>query len=130
MWSVAAEVDLPDTKTRVLDAALLSFGTSGYEATSLDDLAGDLGLRKQTILYHFGSKAGLVDAVVDRAADELVGTLETRVRRVLELARHRVVRRRTVTGGRGHRRCHSRDHRIHGLPVVVPVQDGALRGSV
>jgi len=79
MWSVAASVDLPDTKTRVLDAALESFGTAGYDATSLDDLAGDLDLRKQTILYHYGSKRDLLHAVVDRSADELVGTLEAAV---------------------------------------------------
>ena len=79
MWSVATSVDVPDTKTRVLDAALVSFGTTGYDGTSLDDLAGRLGLRKQTILYHFGSKRGLLDAVVDRSADELVGTLEAAV---------------------------------------------------
>ncbi|MGI9601033.1 MAG: TetR/AcrR family transcriptional regulator [Acidimicrobiales bacterium] len=76
---MAASVDLPDTKTRVLGAALASFGTTGYDGTSLDDLAGALGLRKQTILYHFGSKRELLDAVVDRAADELVGTLEAAV---------------------------------------------------
>ena len=76
---VATSVDVPDTKTRVLDAALTSFGTTGYDGTSLDDLAGRLGLRKQTILYHFGSKRGLLDAVVDRSADELVGTLEAAV---------------------------------------------------
>lgn len=72
-------VDVPDTKTRVLDAALESFGTTGYDGTSLDDLAGDLGLRKQTILYHFCSKQGLLEAVVDRSAAELIGTLESAV---------------------------------------------------
>ena len=72
-------VDVPDTKTRVLDAALESFGTTGYDGTSLDDLAGDLGLRKQTILYHFHSKQGLLEAVVDRSAAELIGTLESAV---------------------------------------------------
>lgn len=79
MWSVTTPVAIPDTKTRVLDAALESFGTEGFDATSLDDLAGRLGLRKQSILYHFGSKRDLLDAVVDRAATELVGTLESAI---------------------------------------------------
>ena len=64
------------TKGRVLDAALASFGTAGYDGTSLDDLAVGLGIRKQTILYHFVSKRGLLNAVVDRCAGEMVSALE------------------------------------------------------
>ncbi|CAN5727741.1 hypothetical protein BH24ACT3_BH24ACT3_16400 [soil metagenome] len=64
------------TRDRVLDAALASFAARGYEATSLDGLAGGLGVRKQTILYHFTSKEALLDAVVDRGAAELGGALE------------------------------------------------------
>jgi AcrR family transcriptional regulator len=64
------------TPERILDAALTSFGTRGYEATSLDDLAATLGVRKQTILYHFSSKAALLDAVIDRSATELSEALE------------------------------------------------------
>jgi len=64
------------TKERILDAALASFSSVGYDGTSLDDLAADLGVRKQTILYHFVTKRGLLAAVVDRAAGELIGALE------------------------------------------------------
>lgn len=64
------------TPDRILDAALASFGTRGYEATSLDAIAAQLGVRKQTILYHFPSKADLLDAVIDRSATELADTLE------------------------------------------------------
>jgi len=60
----------------VLDAALASFGTRGYEATSLDQLAAELGVRKQTILYYFPTKADLLDAVIDRSAADLSTTLE------------------------------------------------------
>ncbi|MDQ1395177.1 MAG: TetR/AcrR family transcriptional regulator, partial [Acidimicrobiaceae bacterium] len=45
--------DPTPTRDRILDAALVSFASRGYEATSLDTLAAGLGLRKQTILYHF-----------------------------------------------------------------------------
>ena len=65
-----------DTRELVLDAALASFGTAGYDGTSLDDLAAGLGIRKQTILYHFVSKRRLLDSVVDRCAGELVTALE------------------------------------------------------
>ena len=64
------------TRERILDAALASFGTRGYEATSLDQLAAGLGLTKQTILHHFGSKERLLDAVLDRSAAELADALE------------------------------------------------------
>jgi TetR/AcrR family transcriptional regulator len=59
------------TRDRILDAALASFGTRGYEATALDDLAATLGVRKQTILYHFASKQALLEAVIDRSARDL-----------------------------------------------------------
>lgn len=64
------------TADRILVAAMGEFGTRGYEATSLDDLARLLGIRKQTILYWFPSKDALLEAVVDRCADEVTGRLE------------------------------------------------------
>ncbi len=54
----------------------MCFARAGYGATSLDDLAAGLGLSKQTILHHFGTKDGLLAAVVDRSAAELAGALE------------------------------------------------------
>jgi len=66
MWQVAS-----GTPERILDASLASFGTRGYEATSLDALAGSLDVTKQTILYWFPSKEALLEAVIARSADEL-----------------------------------------------------------
>jgi AcrR family transcriptional regulator len=65
-----------DTDDRILTAALQSFGTKGYEATSLDQLATELGVTKQAILYHHPSKADLLDAVIDRACADLAATFE------------------------------------------------------
>ena len=65
-----------DTRDRVLEAALVSFGGPGYEATSLDDIAAELGVSKQTILYYFPSKAALLDAVIDHSAVEVAAVLE------------------------------------------------------
>lgn len=64
------------TRERILDGALVSFGTRGYDVTSLDALAAGLGVSKQTILHHFGSKEKLLDAVIDRSAAELADALE------------------------------------------------------
>lgn len=65
------------TPERILDAALASFGTRGYEATSLDALAGTLEVTKQTILYWFPSKEALMAAVIDRSATELADALQS-----------------------------------------------------
>ena len=64
------------TSDRILDAALASFGTRGYEATSLDALASGLEVTKQTILYWFPSKEVLLEAVIGRSAAELSVALE------------------------------------------------------
>lgn len=64
------------TRERILDGALVSFGSRGYDVTSLDALASGLGVRKQTILHHYGSKERLLDAVIDRSAAELADALE------------------------------------------------------
>ena len=65
-----------NTRARVVDAAIVAFGSRGYDATSLDALAGELGIRKQTILYYCPSKEALLDAAIDRAAAELSAVLE------------------------------------------------------
>ena len=64
------------TADRILDTALSSFGSRGYEVTSLDALAEGLGLRKQSILYWFPSKEALLEALIDRSAAELAEALE------------------------------------------------------
>ena len=59
------------TAGRILDAALAAFAQRGVEATSLDALAAEIGIRKQTILYWFPSKERLLLGVVDHAIDDL-----------------------------------------------------------
>lgn len=65
------------TADRILDTALASFGTRGYEATSLDALASTLGLTKQSILYWFPSKEALLEAVIVRSGGELADALQS-----------------------------------------------------
>ena len=69
------------TRDRILEGACLLFGGRGFEATSLDQVAVELGVRKQTILYYFPSKVELLDAVIDRSAGELIAALEEAVAR-------------------------------------------------
>ncbi|MEM7325956.1 MAG: TetR/AcrR family transcriptional regulator [Actinomycetota bacterium] len=67
------------TKERVLTEATIAFATQGVSGTSLDALARELGVTKQTILYHFGSKDGLIAAVLTSAAEDLVAELQRAV---------------------------------------------------
>lgn len=62
---------MTSTADRILAAALAGFAHRGVEATSLDSLAAELGIRKQTILYWFASKEILLMAVIDHAVADL-----------------------------------------------------------
>lgn len=64
-----------ETRDRILEAALVSFGGRGYDAASLDSIARDSGIRKQTVLYYFGSKDALMEAVIDRTVADLTEAL-------------------------------------------------------
>lgn len=68
------------TRARILDVALDLFGTRGFDAVSLDEIARDVGVRKQTVLYWFPSKDELLDAVLDEVAGELVVVIDAAVR--------------------------------------------------
>lgn len=68
------------TRLRIIDTALDLFGTRGVGAVSLDDIADAVGVRKQTVLYWFKSRSGLIDAVLDHAADELLVVVEAAIR--------------------------------------------------
>ena len=71
------------TRDRILDAALRAYGTEGFAATSLDALAAQLGIRKQTILYYFPSKQAVFEAVIDAAAVDLAKVFEEEASRGL-----------------------------------------------
>jgi TetR/AcrR family transcriptional regulator len=64
------------TADLILDVASDTFGSRGYGATSLDDLARVVGIRKQTILYWFPSKEHLLRACLDAAAANLAMELD------------------------------------------------------
>lgn len=70
------------TRQRILDAALDLFGARGVDAVSLDEIARDVGVRKQTVLYWFPSKDELVDAALETVAAELVVVIDAAVRSV------------------------------------------------
>ena len=58
------------TRTALIDAATRIFLDEGWESTSLQAVAAEAGVTKQTLLRHFGSKEGLAEAAFARAMDE------------------------------------------------------------
>jgi AcrR family transcriptional regulator len=55
----------------LLDAAVSLFNERGYEATSVDEVAGRLGVTKSAIYHHVPSKGELLRLALDRALDAL-----------------------------------------------------------
>ena len=59
------------TRTALLDAAERLFFERGWEASSLEAVAGEAGVTKQTLLRHFGSKTGLLEQAFARAFENV-----------------------------------------------------------
>ena len=68
------------TRASILEASVDLFGSRGFAAVSLDDIAGVVGVAKQTVLYWFPSKDELLDAVLEQTAIELAAVIEAAVR--------------------------------------------------
>jgi AcrR family transcriptional regulator len=56
---------LSPTATRILEAAKRLLAQQGFSALTLEAIAADAGVNKAATRYHFGSKAGLLEALVD-----------------------------------------------------------------
>jgi AcrR family transcriptional regulator len=56
------------SREEILDAAERLMAARGYAATSISDLARESGLPASSIYWHFGSKSGVLGAVMERAA--------------------------------------------------------------
>jgi AcrR family transcriptional regulator len=58
------------TRESILAAAEKCFAASGYAGTSINKLAASTRYTKPVLYYHFGSKAGLFNALLEQAYDE------------------------------------------------------------
>lgn len=55
-----------DTKTRILDTAEVLFAQNGFRQTSISQLARHAKVNLAAVNYHFGSKNGLMEALLER----------------------------------------------------------------
>lgn len=65
-----------DRESQILDAAAREFGTLGYAATNVADVATQAGISKPLIYSYFGSKEGLFTACLDRAGAVVAEEIE------------------------------------------------------
>ncbi len=76
MARASAAEAAPDTRERILRAALETFSERGFDGARTRDIAARAGVPLGLLQYHFGGKAKLWRASVDRAFALLRGGLE------------------------------------------------------
>jgi AcrR family transcriptional regulator len=70
----------------ILDATERLMATRGYAATSISDIRKACGLPPSSIYWHFGSKEGVLAAVMERGADRFFAAIPTGVTGEQQLA--------------------------------------------
>jgi AcrR family transcriptional regulator len=65
-----------DRETQILQIASFAFGTDGYAATSVADIADRSGISKPLVYNYFGSKDGLFLACIEHAGTLLAEEIE------------------------------------------------------
>jgi AcrR family transcriptional regulator len=64
------------SRDRILDAAEAHFAEKGFRATSIGEIADDVGIRGPSLYKHFATKADLYHAVARRLLDPYFEVLE------------------------------------------------------
>lgn len=74
---VPVTIDLPPAsaakRDAIIKAAARVFMTQGYGAASMDQIASEAGVSKQTVYSHFGAKDALFEAIIHGKCQALTG---------------------------------------------------------
>ncbi|MGW4486861.1 TetR family transcriptional regulator [Amycolatopsis sp. NPDC004368] len=66
----------PDTRARILQVAMDLFTSRGYHATSVREIAEQVGVTKTAVLYHFAGKADIIAALAEPMLVDLEATID------------------------------------------------------
>lgn len=66
-----------DTREKLLNAAQAQFAELGFHGASISRIAGEVGLTKQALLYHFKRKEDLYSEVLRRISVRLLDAMRT-----------------------------------------------------
>src|SRR5216684_3409859 len=58
-----------DTRRRIIESARTLFGKEGFQAIGLEEVAEHAGVGRKTIYYQFGSKLGLLQALIGNLSE-------------------------------------------------------------
>jgi len=72
----AVDARRTDTRERIITVAARLFSEKGFNATSIRDIADELGVTKAALYYHFTSKEEILHAIVDQPITAVRGVLE------------------------------------------------------
>ena len=73
---------ITDKHEKILKAAEQLFEKNGFHATGVEAIASVSGVTKRTLYKHFGSKEGLIEAVLRRHHDQTMACMRSQVAKV------------------------------------------------
>jgi TetR/AcrR family transcriptional regulator len=60
-----------ERRSTLVEEAIRRFGRDGYQGTSIEAIASEVGVRKQTLLYYFPTKEALLQTCLTAAGERL-----------------------------------------------------------
>jgi AcrR family transcriptional regulator len=64
------------SREAIIHAATQLFNQNGYHATSMHDVARELGIKKPSLYHHFASKEAILLAILESGMDRLICEIE------------------------------------------------------
>ena len=65
-----------ERRNEILDAADELFGQKGFDGTSTNDILAKVGIARGTLYHHFKAKEDIMDALIERYNDRLLGAAQ------------------------------------------------------